>query len=64
MSQMKMKLVLRNTRHVSASFELVKAVHTLDYGIPGDKLTRTEVDESLLKRPVSCRSLTSAFLAH
>ena len=63
MSQMKMKLVLRNTRHVSASFEIVKAVNTLDYGIPGDKLTRKEVDEILVKRAVVCGSLTVEFLA-
>lgn len=62
MSQMKMKLVLRNSRHASASFEIVKAVNTLDYGIPGDKLTRKEVDKILVERPVVRGTLTVEFL--
>lgn len=62
MSQMKMKLVLRNTLHASASFEIVKAVNTLDYGIPGDKLTRAAVDKILIERPVVRGMLTVEFL--
>ena len=49
----KSKLVLRTT-HSTDVFEIVKAVNTLRYGVPGDTLTRKEV-EILLKDSAEMR---------
>ncbi len=58
----KMKLVLRNTRHAAAAFEIVKTVNTLTHGIPGDKLTRKEVDLILLSGRINQGQLTVEFI--
>lgn len=40
----KSKLVLKTLEGTSNNFEIVKTVNTLQHGIPGDRLTRTEID--------------------
>lgn len=52
----KSKLVLKtvNISGSTDSFEIVKTVNTLQHGIPGDLLTRKEVD-NLLKNSADMR---------
>lgn len=43
----KSKMVLKRIRH-NDRFEIVKTVNTLQYGVPGEDLTRKEID-SIMK---------------
>lgn len=46
MSRLNSKLVLKAE---NGDFTIVKSVNTLEHGVPGDILDRTEVDKILLK---------------
>ncbi len=48
MSRKKEKLVLKTARATPGSFIIVKAINTLDFGVPGDLLTREVVDRILI----------------
>lgn len=47
MARLKIKLVFKSTN--LGNFSLVKAVNTLEYGVPGDTLSREQVDRIISK---------------
>lgn len=62
----KMKLVLRNDSpnipKTVAGFKIVKTVNTLDYGVPGKRLTREAVDKILTSQKATRGQLTVEFI--
>ena len=50
----KSKLVLKTLVGTSNNFEIVKTVNTLQHGIPGDRLTKKEID-GIMKSSVEFR---------
>ncbi len=52
----KKKLVLQPSSHLgSGQFRIIKSVNTLEFGVPGDILSRAEVNKILSSDPVARR---------
>ncbi len=67
MSRVKCKLVLKADKNIAKSasaFTIVKSVNTLEFGIPGDTLSRDEVDLMLRQKAQTMQNgmLTVEFL--
>lgn len=64
MSRKKEKLILKVAQATPGSFFIVKAVNTLEFGVPGDLLDRKAVDRILITNARNIRegSLTVEFV--
>ena len=59
MSRKKEKLILKTAQATPGSFIIVKAVNTLEFGVPGDLLARDAVDRILI---INARNIREGFL--
>jgi hypothetical protein len=64
MSRKKVKLVLKNGNNVDV-FIIVKSINTLEFGVPGDIVTRAEVDRILIDQALKIKNgfLTVEFIS-
>lgn len=66
MSRRKEKLVLKKSNHLpGVSFIIAKSINTLEFGTPGDVLTRAKADRILIDKAHRIKSgeLTVEFIS-